>query len=356
MRLSSWFKRPYPRLDWIQVEITSRCNGRCRYCPQHAWRRQWRVADMAPADFDRLIPAFKRTDLVYLQGWGEPFLHPDFFRMLAVAKGAGAKVGTTTNGTLVDNATADRLVSGGLDILAFSLAGISDNNDNIRQGTRLRSVAEAVAAVNRAKAAQGRGSPRIHIAFMLLRSQMDEIDRLPDFFAGLGVDQVVVSSLSLVATEAWAGEAVLAETPEAWTELKEKADAVREAGARQGVDLRFHLMAPWADPGPCDENIGRALVVGVNGDVSACVMTNLPLITGAADGLDPGYFPPSRLIFGNIRSATLAEIWRRPAYRSFRRRWAAVEPPAPCRGCCKSRRLTIDRPVPGPAARLVPDF
>jgi hypothetical protein len=28
--------------------------------------------------FRRLKPALKNTDLVYLQGWGEPLTHPDF--------------------------------------------------------------------------------------------------------------------------------------------------------------------------------------------------------------------------------------------------------------------------------------
>jgi radical SAM protein with 4Fe4S-binding SPASM domain len=335
------FKPGYPRLDWIQVEITTRCNGDCLYCPQHAWRRRWQGRDMALEIFESLVPAFKKTGLVYLQGWGEPFLHPDFFRLLQIAKSAGTRVGTTTNGTLIDQPTADRLVAEGLDIVALSLAGLPEKNDLIRKGTRLGAVLNTIDHLNRAKNQYGRNAPAIHIAYMLLGSQVNETDRLPDFLAGLGADQVVVSSLSLVTTPDWRDEAILAGTSKQWAELAEKIQAVREVAGRRNVNMHFQLVSPLVEPGPCHENIKRALVIGVNGDVSPCVMTCLPESC-----------PPARLTFGNITDQPLNDIWRRPGYRAFRRRWASGDRPEPCRDCLKSRMTTIERP----AAVLVPDF
>lgn len=47
--------------------------------------------------FDSLTPAFSLTDLVFLQGWGEPLLHPRFWDMVHRVKRAGCWVGFTTN-------------------------------------------------------------------------------------------------------------------------------------------------------------------------------------------------------------------------------------------------------------------
>lgn len=31
-----------PRLDWLQVEVTSFCNASCLYCPRPAYGNTWR--------------------------------------------------------------------------------------------------------------------------------------------------------------------------------------------------------------------------------------------------------------------------------------------------------------------------
>ncbi len=356
LKLPAWFKRRCPGLDWIQVEITSQCNGDCLYCPQHAYRRQWQSRRLSLETFRSMGPAFKKTRLVHLQGWGEPFLHPDFFEMLEIAKSTGARVGTTTNGTLINSSLADRLVAGGLDIIAFSLAGISTENDRIRKGTSLNSVIRAIEDLQRSKNKYGSGLPAIHIACLLLGSQTKEIDRMPDFFAGLGVDQVVVSSLSLVTGHEWLNEAVLCETREQWTDLEAKILQAQEDGAGQGVDMHFHLVCPWADPAPCDENTNRALVVSADGNVSPCVMTNIPVKGEAVCYFDQEPHPVLPMIFGNIGEESLGEIWHSPNYRRFRRRLATVDLPELCRKCHKSRVVKIERPVAGPEYGLIPDF
>ena len=101
----------YPSLDWIQVEISSYCIGECIYCPHTEYKKNWQNRYLPLQLFEKLIPAFAKTRLVYLQGWGEPFTHPHFFDMLRIAKKAGCMVGTTTNGTLLNTEIIERLVA-----------------------------------------------------------------------------------------------------------------------------------------------------------------------------------------------------------------------------------------------------
>jgi MoaA/NifB/PqqE/SkfB family radical SAM enzyme len=73
--------------------------------------------------FRKLITAFRKTALVYLQGWGEPFIHPQFIEMLQIVKEADCLVGTTTNGTLLSRETIEKMVSQGLDLIEFPWQG-----------------------------------------------------------------------------------------------------------------------------------------------------------------------------------------------------------------------------------------
>ena len=126
------FPNNYPQLDWIQVEISSYCNATCIYCPHTGFQGNWKNRFLSPQTFENLMPAFRKTNLVYLQGWGEPFIHPEFFKMLQIAKDAGCMVGTTTNGTLLTREIIEKMVSQGIDVVGFSLAGVDEKNDRIR--------------------------------------------------------------------------------------------------------------------------------------------------------------------------------------------------------------------------------
>jgi MoaA/NifB/PqqE/SkfB family radical SAM enzyme len=129
--------------------------------------------------------------------------------MLKLAKRAGCKVGTTTNGTLLNRHLIEKLVIEDLDVIGFSLAGIDEKNDTIRKGTHIDTVLNCMEEIHRAKQKYGSDTPAIHIAYMLLRSGLDELERLPGFLSQTGADQTVVSSLSFVASPEMESESIL---------------------------------------------------------------------------------------------------------------------------------------------------
>ena len=160
-----------PFLNWVQVELTSHCNAECVYCPHAVCKRSWHAGHMPLEAFKKLAPAFRRTRLVYLQGWGEPLLHPQFFEMVRIARECGCQVGTTTNGMLCTGDVPERMVEEGLSTLGFSLAGRDESQDAIRRGTRLQAVLQAMRQVDAAKKRLGSSVPDIHVAYIWLRSQ-----------------------------------------------------------------------------------------------------------------------------------------------------------------------------------------
>ena len=85
-QLLSLFRQTF---DWIQVEVTSHCNALCIYCPRTVFKESWEDRHLSLETFKRLKPVLSRTDLVHLQGWGEPLLNPSFFDMAALARAHG---------------------------------------------------------------------------------------------------------------------------------------------------------------------------------------------------------------------------------------------------------------------------
>jgi MoaA/NifB/PqqE/SkfB family radical SAM enzyme len=286
------------------------------------------------AAFRKLLPFFKKTKLAHLQGWGEPLLHPDFFTMAALAKDAGCRVGTTSNGMLLDPVKIRQTVALGLDFIALSLAGGSAPvHDHFRRGTSFHQILEVLDYFRRIKADLGSLTPEIHIAYLLLRSGWPDLERLPLVLEGFGVREVVISTLDFVPAGALSGEEVTAEGWGDYEEMRVRLQMVAAAGAARGLQIRHNLRPPGAGGPACTENPGRGLVVAADGGVSPCVFANLPPgISRFAGGRELSYQP---LIFGNINRDSLEDIWHTKNYAAFREGFRAGKVPAHCRACAK---------------------
>jgi MoaA/NifB/PqqE/SkfB family radical SAM enzyme len=335
MRGISWALSNTPVLDWIQVEVTSYCNAACVYCPHTIYRDTWLNRHLPLDVFQKLRPAFKKTGLVYLQGWGEPLLHPDFFTMISLAKEAGCRVGTTTNGKLVDAPLADRLAASGLDLVAFSLAGATaEKNDALRRGTSLEKVLEAVQFLQKAKERMGVTRPVIHIAYMLLRSGLADLVKLPDLLAGAGINEVIISTLDFVPSTTLEEESLFFAAdadPEEWLACLQ---ASARRGREKGLNIYYYVPVPEQRKRFCSENVQRSLFVSAEGLVSPCVFTNLP-VTRATFLVHKESREYVRLIFGDLQEQTLPDIWRQKDYIRFRRSFSTGRLPAFCRECPK---------------------
>ena len=357
MALLQPFSKRQPRLDWIQVEVTTGCDGACIYCPRSACPESWHKQDMSMSTFRALVPAFSRTSLVFLQGWGEPLLHPELFPMARSARQAGARVGTTTNANRLTPEVAKELVREGFSVLGLSLAGnTQEKNDRVRLGTSLEAVRQGIANLRRAQKRWKTPFPSVHIAYMLLASQLDELEEMPEFFASLGADQVVINSLSLAPTPELEAEATLAESSRQWSELCSRMQEVLDRTAGKGLQAHCRLISPLREPSPCEENIGRALVVGSDGEIFPCVMCSVPVGKEAGHYFLGQRFALPRARFGELGQKNLGQIWREREYKRLRRTFQSGRLPEMCRSCPKSRTVALEPERGHPAAGLVPDL
>jgi MoaA/NifB/PqqE/SkfB family radical SAM enzyme len=290
--------------------------------------------------YERLSESFPRTGLIHLQGWGEPLLHPQFFEMVRLARERGCHVSTTTNGIAVGDGMADRLVSDGLCVVGFSLAGTDASQDRIREGAPLDSVLQAIKRLHDAKTRQGASLPGIHVAYLWLRSEQEAIMRLPALLEGTGVSQAVVSTLDYVPQPGLEHEVIQARDADEEAFLKGIATAVVKEGRKRGIGIVFNLVGTHAAPGVCTENVTAAAVVSCRGHVTPCVFKNLPLRAPAPT--DPQLRGSGKgLVFGDLHEQSLVDIWHGSAYRAFRKAHTRGKPPEECVHCPKLFSRTI---------------
>lgn len=312
-------------LDCLQVEVTSRCAARCTYCPHTLLAERWQSLDMTPQTFGRLWPLLRQSGRVHLQGWGEPLLHSLFFEMVALARDAGCAVSTTTCGLCMSSSVAEQLVASGVDIVAFSLVGTDGHSNAPRRGVDFDRVCAAIEQLQEVRRARQGVHLEIHIAYLLLASALEAVRRLPALMQRLGVHAAVISTLDYLPSPSLASEAFApeehAKLAAAERVLSETAAEARQRG--QG----FHWSLPRSDGAGngCRENIARTLFVAVDGSLSPCVYTHLPLA-----GPDP-----DRRSFGNVMHTDPLSIWQSEAFRTFRKGLACGRPDQRCHTCVK---------------------
>jgi MoaA/NifB/PqqE/SkfB family radical SAM enzyme len=335
-----------PELDWIQVEVTSRCNAACIYCPQPLLHKK---VDMSFELFKHILPFIRYTDLVYLQGWGEPLLNPDLFSMLQACKEKNKKVGFTTNGMLLSEENIIRLVDLETDIISVSLAGTTSATHNrIRKGTDFDKIIENLARLQQIRAAKGSLRPVLHLAYIMLASNFDELRNVVELAKRLEVEQIVCSNLSLIVEEALLKEAVFI-SAEKRDDLNSALFAVSDEAGLKNILFACNQTASQEKPDYCSENISSSCVVSVTGEVTPCVFSSPTLFQrNTRNGFKPllhiyknSLVPCYPLSFGNIGEESLTRIWNKKEYEQFRNFHdpdtvkSGVNAPQSCASCYK---------------------
>ena len=316
--MSILWPTPQPRLDWVQISVTTHCNAGCTYCPRTVFRSSWQGRHIDPDLFAQILSKLKSVSLIHLQGWGEPLLHPHFWDLLRMTKNAGFLASCTSNGTLLDSETLKKAVDSGLDVLALSLAGLHETNDQIRRGTSFRQVVKAIEELQRIKALRRSPVPQLHLAYMLLRSNLQELPRLPDVFQNLGVDHVVLSSLTLPLSPAWEQEAWLADSEQEYGAFT--AELRRLFADHHQQDRVFgHIFNPFRPAGPCSEHVDKAFCLSPEGRVTPCVFTQIPAGPPAFFWFQGEKYELQAADFGRLTDQKLKKLWHDPAYRRFRK-------------------------------------
>ncbi|MEA2063617.1 MAG: radical SAM protein [Gemmatimonadota bacterium] len=166
-------------------ETTAGCNLSCRHCRRlDTGSEGLALGDMDTAaclELVEQVASFARPILV-LSG-GEPLIRPDIFQIAAHAAGLGLAVALATNGTLVNEETADKIIASGVRRVAISFDGATAGvHDSFRR--QPGSFAKAGAGFRALKA---RGMS-MQVNCTVARHNEHQLDEIVEMALGLGAE------------------------------------------------------------------------------------------------------------------------------------------------------------------------
>jgi radical SAM protein with 4Fe4S-binding SPASM domain len=192
--------RPFGYPVIAQVEPANICNLSCPLCLTSSITKSRKPAILPFVTFKQFIDECgDYLLLLILWNWGEPFLNPDFIRMIAYAKARGIVVHTSTNGNVpLDDAQIEALVDSGLDSLVVAVDGASQETyEKYRQGGRLDRVILNIQNILRVRQAKGSTTPRINMRFVVMRHNETEVPEARSLARKLGVDFFTLKTVDM---------------------------------------------------------------------------------------------------------------------------------------------------------------
>jgi uncharacterized Fe-S cluster-containing radical SAM superfamily protein len=180
------------------IEVSARCNLRCRMCPITVDPRYDPHSGGPPLLtrelFDRLEPLIPTLQRAYLIGLGEPFLNRDLMAYAARLAGAGVEVWITTNATLVREEHAEALVRAGVARVTVSIDGATAATyERIRVRARFDHLLRGLRALGAARRRHGR--PLLYLNTIAMAGNLHELPRLVELCAEVGGDGVHLEAL-----------------------------------------------------------------------------------------------------------------------------------------------------------------
>ncbi|RYZ03083.1 MAG: pyrroloquinoline quinone biosynthesis protein PqqE [Myxococcales bacterium] len=330
-----------PRLLTLVAELTYGCKLRCAYCSNPV-----EVAQRAPAlsagDWLRVIEQAEEMGAlqVHFTG-GEPLLFQELELLVGRAREKQLYTNLITSGVPLSRDRLRALERAGLDHVQLSFQAASSASN-----LRIAGIDATAQKLEVARWAKELELP-LTVNLVLHRENLGEIEQLLALAESLEPHRIELANAQYLGWALRNRERLLPSAHQL-EEARQLAAASRERLAGK-TDVLFVLPDYYGDrPRACMQGWASSyLVVTPDG---------LALPCQAARDL-PG------LLFDDVRSAPLAEIWARsPALGAFR---GADWLPQPCRGCaererdfggcrCQAFALTGDASAPDPACSVTP--
>jgi heme d1 biosynthesis radical SAM protein NirJ len=169
--------------------LVRRCNLKCRHCYSISGDVDF-PGELTTDDVYNVMDDLRAFGVpVLILSGGEPLLRPDIYDISARARAMGFYVGLSTNGTLIDEAAADRIAAIGYDYIGISLDGIGAVHDRFRgmEG----SFDASLAAVRRLKAR----AVKVGLRFTMTMDNAQNLEPLLDLAEAEDVDKIYLSHL-----------------------------------------------------------------------------------------------------------------------------------------------------------------
>ncbi|MCX7794808.1 MAG: radical SAM protein [Thermodesulfovibrionales bacterium] len=169
-------KSPEPSLRYLELQITERCNLRCRHC----YIKSNRAVELSFEQIKKVLREFEELQgLRVLISGGEPLMHPDFEKINKSLPEFFIRKVLFTNGILIDRKLLKNL---NIDEIQISIDGLEKGHDALRgKGTFKKAMDALELAIEEGF--------DVSVATMVHSKNLDQFDEMERLFKSLGVKE-----------------------------------------------------------------------------------------------------------------------------------------------------------------------
>ena len=299
-----------------QIETSFACNLSCVMCPWKGIRQQATNRGlMDDAVWTSLRPHLQNVVEIDFSGGGEPLLQPRLAEWIAEAKQAGCRAGFLTNGSLLDEPTASRMLDAGVDWVAFSADGAhKESFEQIRQGADFETFCRNVRCLTGMRMGK---SPRVIFNSVMMPANIEELQDIVRLGAELQVDQLNFKQCDVVRGQEGPGYGLFASKADRQIRRYQRAlTKARRLARKLGVETTAFAFVPDELP-VCDQDPRRSLFIRYDGQVAPCISL---AIGGPSCFLGESVVMPT-VHYGRLPEQDLEVIWKAESCRFYRQRF-----------------------------------
>ena len=152
-----------------------------------------------PEAFEKMIRPLKNhlfSINFYFQG--EPYLNPDFLKMVKIANQFGIYTGTSTNAHYMTADMARKTVESKLDQVIVSIDGTTQESyEKYRVGGQLSKVIEGTKHLIEQKKSMGSRTPHIIWQFVVFKNNEHQVEEIKRLGKNIGVDEIKIKTAQI---------------------------------------------------------------------------------------------------------------------------------------------------------------
>ncbi len=176
----------------LSIEPTTACNLRCPECPSGLRKFTRNTGNLTTELNEQILEELSPT-LSYINFYfqGEPYIHPNLFKLIRKASSLGIYSATSTNGHFLDDERCKKTIESGLDRLIISLDGTTQEvYEQYRIEGDLEKVIEGTKNLVKWKKNLGSQKPHIIFQFLVVKPNEHQIKEAKELSESIGVDEI----------------------------------------------------------------------------------------------------------------------------------------------------------------------
>lgn len=292
------------------IDTINKCNLRCPLCPSGQVAIPRKTGVMELGLYQQIIKELgPYLYTLILTNWGEPLLQPRLIEMIRFARKFPVYIGISSNFHHLARHGAEQLILSGLDEIAVSIDGASQQiYERYRRGGNLELVLANLRELLAVRKRLGSTTPKVRWQYLVTRDSEQELEAVKTLAAEIGVDELVLVPIYLGIQEMFTNDPQTRyQRYRDWLpSLPEFTLYDPQTGTLKDQRTKCHML--W-----------DTFVVNWDGTVSPCCAV-----------IDPVHD------FGDLRRQKFRQIWNGPAYTQARKMFRTGLPselPLVCRSC-----------------------